>query len=232
MNTATYLHRHEDRGHVQADWLNTYHSFSFGQWHDPRFMGVSALRVINEDTVAPHTGFNMHAHDNMEILTCVLSGTLTHKDSMGNHGEIQAGDWQLMSAGSGVRHSEINNHDAPVHLLQIWLHPDTRNAKPTYQQIQLNPKNTPNEWHTIAGKSPSAPMHIRQSAEVKTAYLTADHELPVNTVHGLNYLHIISGHIEIDGTPLKTGDAFVFSEKSTIRANQNTQMIWFDLPTT
>lgn len=230
MSNTTYLHRHEDRGHVQANWLNTYHSFSFGQWQDPRFMGVSALRVINEDTVSPHTGFSMHAHDNMEILTCVLSGTLTHKDSMGNHGYIHAGDWQLMSAGSGVRHSEVNDHDTPVHLLQIWLHPNVKNADPTYQQVQLNPKDVPNTWHLIAGEQSSAKMHIRQDAEIKTAYLTKGHELTVKTLHGLNYVHVIQGQITIGETTVKTGDAFVFSDVSQVIATEDTQIIWFDLP--
>ncbi len=100
---------------------------------------VSALRVINDDVIAGHQGFGQHPHDNMEILTCVLKGTITHKDSMGNHGGISAGEWQLMSAGTGVQHSEMNQGDEPVHLLQIWITPNQRDAAPTYQQIRLDP---------------------------------------------------------------------------------------------
>lgn len=114
-----YLHRSEDRGHVKAGWLESYHSFSFGSWYNPKYMGVSALRVINDDRIDAQNGFGTHSHDNMEILTCVLDGAISHRDTMGNEGQIKAGEWQLMSAGTGVAHSEINNTDTPVHLLQI-----------------------------------------------------------------------------------------------------------------
>ncbi|MCF9034044.1 pirin family protein [Acinetobacter nectaris] len=225
-----YLHRSEDRGHVQAGWLNTYHSFSFGSWYDPRFMGVSALRVINDDTVAPHNGFGTHPHDNMEILTCVLSGTITHKDSMGNEGYIHAGEWQLMSAGTGVRHSEINDQDIPVHLLQIWIQPNVQNAKPTYQQIKQDPREEPNQWHLIVGPNEAAPMHIRQNAEVKTTYLTQDNHLPVTTTQGLNYVHVISGKVIINNEIVSAGDALTFAESFDVIALEDSQMIWFDLP--
>ena len=113
------LHRQENRGHVNIGWLDSKHSFSFGSWYDPNYMGVSALRVINDDNIAAHRGFGTHPHENMEILTCVLSGTISHQDSMGNKGDIRAGEWQLMSAGTGVQHSEMNQGDEAVHLLQI-----------------------------------------------------------------------------------------------------------------
>ena len=164
-----YLHRSEDRGHVKAGWLESYHSFSFGSWYDPKYMGVSALRVINDDQIDAHNGFGTHSHDNMEILTCVLDGAISHRDTMGNEGQIKAGEWQLMSAGTGVAHSEINNTDTPVHLLQIWIIPDERDAEPNYQQINLDPRKDPNKWHLIAGPDANAPMHIRQNAEVKSA---------------------------------------------------------------
>ena len=102
---TTFLHHSENRGHVKAGWLDTKHSFSFGSWYDPKYMGVGSLRVINDDTIAAHNGFGTHPHDNMEILTCVLQGTISHKDSMGNERHIRAGEWQLMSAGTGVQHS-------------------------------------------------------------------------------------------------------------------------------
>ena len=110
---TTYLHRSEDRGHVQAGWLNTHHSFSFGSWYNPDLMGVGPLR----------------GHDNMEILTCVLKGAISHKDSMGNAGDIKSGEWQLMSAGTGVSHSEINQYDEDVHLFQIWIIPNLDYSK-------------------------------------------------------------------------------------------------------
>ena len=132
-----FLHPSENRGHVKMGWLESKHSFSFGSWYNPKYMGVSALRVINDDLIAAHNGFGTHPHDNMEILTCVLKGTISHKDSMRNEGGISAGEWQLMSAGTGVQHSEINQGDEPVHLLQIWIIPNERNAEPNYQQIKL-----------------------------------------------------------------------------------------------
>ncbi|MDY6511437.1 MAG: pirin family protein [Acinetobacter faecalis] len=225
-----YLHRSEDRGHVKMAWLDTKHSFSFGSWHNPKYMGVSALRVINDDKIDAHKGFGTHPHDNMEILTCVLDGTISHKDSMGNAGGISAGEWQLMSAGTGVQHSEVNDGDTPVHLLQIWIHPDIRNAEPTYQQIKLDPKDQPNQWHLIAGPNDNAPMHIRQQAEVKTAVLEQSLSLDIKATQVLNYIHVIRGEILIGEHVVKAGDALLFSEDAKIVANEESQFIWFDLP--
>ena len=225
-----YLHRSEDRGHVKMAWLDTKHSFSFGSWHNPKYMGVSVLRVINDDTIDAHKGFGTHPHDNMEILTCVLDGTISHKDSMGNAGGISAGEWQLMSAGTGVQHSEVNDGDTPVHLLQIWIHPDIRNAEPMYQQIKLDPKDQPNQWHLIAGPNENAPMHIRQQAEVKTAVLEQGLSLDVKATQVLNYIHVIRGEILIGEHVVKAGDALLFSEDAKIVANEEGQFIWFDLP--
>lgn len=224
---TNYIHRHQDRGYVQAGWLNTYHSFSFGQWYDPRFLGISSLRVINDDRIAAHQGFGTHPHKNMEILTYVLKGTITHKDSMGNHGAIRAGEWQLMSAGSGIQHSEVNQEDEPVHLLQIWLHPNVQNATPQYQQIKLNPIDDPNKWHLIA--SPTQGMQIRQTATIKASFLSKEKNLALENEHGLSYLHVIEGKIEIDNKTLTTGDAIAISEKATVYALEESHLIWFDL---
>ena len=226
---TTYLHRSEDRGHVQAGWLNTYHSFSFGSWYNPEFMGIGSLRVLNDDHIAAHNGFGTHPHDNMEILTCVLKGAITHKDSMGNEGEIRAGEWQLMSAGTGIKHSEINQGDEDVHLLQIWVIPNVRDAEPTYQQIERDPKKAPNEWHLIVGPNDNAPMHIRQNAEIKAAYLEQGKSLDVKATQKFNYVHVIEGEVEIAGQTVKSGDALFFDEASTVLAEKNSQMIWFDL---
>lgn len=226
---TTYLHHSEDRGHVKMGWLDTKHSFSFGSWYNPKFMGVGSLRVINDDTIAAHNGFGTHSHDNMEILTCVLSGTISHKDSMGNERHITAGEWQLMSAGTGVQHSEINNGDIPVHMLQIWIIPNEQNAEPNYQQIMRDPKQNPNEWNLIVGPDASAPMHIRQNAEVKAAYLEKGHSLEVKATQQFNYVHVIEGEIDIAGQTVKAGDALLFDDVSTLTANADSQFIWFDL---
>lgn len=226
----TFLHRSEDRGHVQAGWLNTHHSFSFGSWYNPELMGFGPLRVINDDHIAAHNGFGTHSHDNMEILTCVLSGAISHKDSMGNAGDIKAGEWQLMSAGTGVRHSEMNQYDQDVHLLQIWIIPNEQDAIPTYQQIQLDPHDAPNQWHVIAGPNANAHLHLRQDAEVKTAVIEADHELAIQLSKKFNYVHVIKGEIEIAGQTVKAGDAYMFDESATLTALTQAQVIWFDLP--
>lgn len=225
-----YLHRSEDRGHVKMGWLDTKHSFSFGNWYNPKYMGVSALRVINDDRIAAHNGFGTHPHDNMEILTCVLSGTISHRDSMGNERHITAGEWQLMSAGTGVQHSEINNGDEEVHMLQIWIQPNVRDAEPTYQQIQRDPNTAPNQWHLIVGPNDNAPMHIRQQAEVKAAVLETGHRLEVTATQAVNYVHVIRGEISIGEHTVKAGDALLFADNAVIEAKEDSQFIWFDLP--
>ena len=225
-----YLHRSEDRGHVKMGWLDTKHSFSFGNWYNPKYMGVSALRVINDDRIAAHNGFGTHPHDNMEILTCVLSGTISHRDSMGNERHITAGEWQLMSAGTGVQHSEINNGDEEVYMLQIWIQPNVRDAEPTYQQIQRDPNTAPNQWHLIVGPNDNAPMHIRQQAEVKAAVLETGHRLEVTATQAVNYVHVIRGEITIGEQTVKAGDALLFADNAVIEAKEDSQFIWFDLP--
>lgn len=225
----TFLHHSENRGHVKMGWLDTKHSFSFGSWYDPKYMGVGSLRVINDDTIAAHKGFGTHPHDNMEILTCVLKGTISHKDSMGNERHIHAGEWQLMSAGTGVQHSEINQGDEAVHMLQIWVIPNVQDAEPNYQQIERDPKKSPNEWQLIVGPNDNAPMYIRQDAEIKAAYLEKGHTLEVKATQKFNYVHVIEGEIDIAGQVVKAGDAYLFDEDSTLTAHEDSQFIWFDL---
>ena len=226
------LHRSEDRGHVSMGWLKSKHSFSFGNWYNPKYMGVSALRVINDDEIAAHKGFGTHPHNNMEILTCVLKGAITHKDSMGNEGQIHAGEWQLMSAGTGVAHSEINQGDEDVHLLQIWVIPNVQNAEPTYQQIALEAKDAPNQWHLIAAPegTPDAHMVIRQDAEISTAVLDQGKSLPIVTTRKVHYVHVIEGEVQIGEHTAKAGDALIFNDSAEMTALQDARVIWFNLP--
>ncbi len=236
------VHRSEQRGQADHGWLQARHSFSFASWQDPRYMGVSALRVINEDRVAARRGFGMHSHDNMEILTCVLSGKLTHKDSMGNIGHIAAGDWQLMSAGTGVTHSEMNDGDVPVHLLQIWLFPNIQNPAPSYQELSLDVKEQPNQWHLIVAPVDQPPadfqgMVIRQNARILSAALQTGHALTLPGEKKTSYLHVVSGAIRIENSQdskiLADGDAIIFDSAdplSTVVADTDAQLIWFDLP--
>lgn len=239
---AYTLYPNERRGTAFHGWLRARHSFSFAGWQDQTRMGVSALRVINEDQIAAHNGFGMHSHDNMEILTCVLSGHLTHKDSMGNVGHLSRGQWQLMSAGTGVTHSEMNDGDVPVHLLQIWLYPNVRNPAPNYQELTLDVQTQANQWHLIAapetdGDHASA-MTIRQDARILSTYLNQGQSLPLEGLKTTNYVHVVTGQIHIQDTTTKetrvlsAGDAINFDRatKSLITADQDSQLIWFDLP--
>ena len=226
------LHRSEDRGHVSMGWLKSKHSFSFGNWYNPKYMGVSALRVINDDEIAAHKGFGTHPHNNMEILTCVLKGAITHKDSMGNEGQIHAGEWQLMSAGTGVAHSEINQGDEDVHLLQIWVIPNVQNAEPTYQQIAFEAKDHPNQWHLIAAPegTENAKMVIRQDAEISTAVLDQGKTLPITTTRKVHYVHVIEGEVQVGEYTAKAGDALIFNDSADMIALQDARVIWFNLP--
>lgn len=226
----SYIHKNEQRGHAKIDWLSSWHSFSFGSWHDPRYMGISALRVINEDIIDAQRGFARHSHDNMEILTYVLSGRLSHQDSMGNIEHIEAGEWQLMSAGSGITHSEMNNSNQPVHSLQIWLYPNIQNAQPTYQQIKLDPKDIPNQWHHIVSPTQDTPLLIRQDANISSAYLNTGKTLMLEPQKAVSYLHVIDGKIRINNDVVQTGDAIVLVGNAEIIADTDAHLLWFDLP--
>jgi Pirin-related protein len=149
---------------------------------------------------------------------------------MGNHGGIAAGEWQLMSAGTGVRHSEMNQGDEQVHLLQIWIIPNERDAQPNYQQIRLDAKEQPNQWHLICGPNDNAPMHIRQNAEVKTAVIQQGQSLDIKATQHINYVHVISGSVQIAEYTVEAGGAIAFMDDAEIKAIEDAQVIWFDLP--
>ncbi len=224
------IHHNDQRGHSNYGWLNARYSFSFASWYDPRFLGVASLRVINEDIVSPQTGFARHSHDNMEILTYVLAGEISHEDSMGNKTTISAGECQLMSAGSGISHSEMNKHPSQaLHLLQIWLYPNVRDTEPRYQQIQLTDNNSLTLIATPTDTAGS--MHIKQDAEIYRLTLTTGQSqlLPASRKNG--YLHIISGHAQVGNKHLTTGDALISEDEKTLtlEASTDIEALWFDL---
>jgi redox-sensitive bicupin YhaK (pirin superfamily) len=170
------------RGQVRTSWLDSCHSFSFGHFHDPQWMGFGSLRVINEDRVAPGAGFPPHRHANMEILSWVLEGALAHRDSSGGEGVIRAGEWQWMSAGHGVEHSEYNASDTePVHFLQIWIQPDRVNAQPAHAQRAFDPQARRGRWVTFASPDGTdGSLAIRQQAWLRGVVLDEKHAIALS----------------------------------------------------
>ncbi len=206
----TVLHKANTRGHADHGWLNAYHSFSFASWYNPDRVQFGMLRVLNDDTVAAGMGFGTHPHDNMEIITIPLEGDLAHKDSMGNTEVIKTGDVQVMSAGTGIQHSEFNpNADQHTKLFQIWVFPKYRNVTPRYQQITLDVTEQKNNFAQILSPSADdAGVWIYQDAW----FYLADFDKGFSKTYSINkegngmYVFVISGTITVDGQELETRD--------------------------
>ena len=224
----------EERGHANHGWLDTYHTFSFADYQDPREMGFGALRVINDDKVQPGKGFGTHGHRDMEIITYVLEGALEHKDSMGNGSIIRPGDVQRMSAGTGVRHSEFNpSPDERVHLLQIWIEPGVTGIPPGYEEKQFGAEEKKGRLRLIAspgGREGSVTIH--QDAYVYAAMLDGRDAVTHRLAPGRRaYVHVARGAIEVNGTPLKGGDGAKIAGESEISLGKAAQaeVLLFDL---
>lgn len=203
------IHEAMNRGHTDMGWLKSDHSFSFGGFLDPSRMGYAALRVINEDRIAPGSGFGEHAHKDMDILTLVLSGALKHEDTLGNISTIGVGEVQLMSAGSGLRHSEMNASETePSHFLQIWLIPDVKGVAPTYQQAPLPDRERAANWTLLAsGKGQDAPLHLLSESCIWIAYPREGMATGIPTTKGrVSFVQIIEGVATVDGERLGAGD--------------------------
>ena len=204
------LHTADSRGHANHGWLNAYHSFSFASWYNPDRVQFGMLRVLNDDTIAAGMGFGTHPHDNMEIITIPLEGDLAHKDSMGNAATIKTGDVQVMSAGTGIQHSEFNpNADQQTKLFQIWLFPKYRNVAPRYQQITLDITEQKNNFAQILSPNPDdAGVWIHQDAW----FSMGDFDKGVTETYQLKnpnngvYIFVISGKVVINGNTLDTRD--------------------------
>ncbi len=228
------LRASEDRGHANHGWLDTYHSFSFNTYYDPRFMGYRALRVINEDVVAPGKGFGTHPHDNMEILTYVLEGAIEHRDSIGTGEVLTPGEVQYMSAGTGIRHSEFNpSPDKKLHLLQIWLMPNQRNLKPAYAQERFSIAEQADKLHLVAstdGRDGS--IHIHSDAELLIGRLTPGASVThVFKLGGHGWLQVVRGSVSANGEQLKAGDGLALSDESQLRITTDSggEVLLFDL---
>lgn len=225
-----YLRKQTERGHANFGWLDSKHSFSFGQYYDPKHMGVSVLRVINDDTVIAGAGFGSHSHRDMEIISYVLEGAIEHKDSLGQQFVVSAGEIQRMSAGSGITHSEYNaSKSAPLHFLQIWIAPDKKGIQPSYQQTAVIQQGPLTALVTPDGRDGS--LSMQQDASIHRLQLPAGHTYQLDTQHRPGYLHIISGNTQVNDYCLTAGDALAaIQEKLSVRATTELTALWFDLP--
>ena len=227
------IRRRHERGHADHGWLDSFHTFSFADYHDPRWMGFRSLRVINEDRVAPGMGFGMHPHRDMEILTYVLTGSLEHRDSMGNGRVIRAGDMQYMAAGTGVHHSEVNpSGEDWVHLLQIWIVPERRGVLPRYEEKPLAGAAS-GILHLVASREGrNGSMAIHQDADLWLGKLQAGdrlhHPLAIDR-HA--WVHVAEGQLVLNGEALSAGDAAAVSEVEglALTATAAAQVLIFDL---
>jgi quercetin 2,3-dioxygenase len=229
------IRRSTDRGRARHGWLDSFHSFSFADYHDPAHMGFGPLRVINEDRVEPGQGFGTHGHRDMEIISYVLEGSLAHRDSMGNGSVIRPGDVQRMSAGTGITHSEFNASDQDrVHFLQIWIEPDRRGVKPGYEEKRFDPEMKRGRLRLIAspdGAEGSVTLH--QDARLYAGLLDSadrvEHEVAPNR---RAYVHLVRGEAEVNGERLAGGDAAKIAHESRIRITnaKGAEVLLFDLP--
>jgi len=229
------IRRSHERGHAQHGWLDSFHSFSFADYHDAEHMGFGPLRVINEDRVIPGRGFGAHGHRDMEIISYVLEGGLAHKDSMGNGSVIRPGDVQRMSAGTGVTHSEFNASDKEgVHFLQIWIEPSRRGVAPGYEEKRFEPEAKHGRLALIASPDGAdGSVTIHQDARVYASLLdgadSIDHEVaPGRRV----YVHVVRGEVHANGEKLASGDALKLTAESRVRLDKarGAEVLLFDLP--
>ncbi len=227
------IRKSEDRGHFNHGWLDTRHTFSFAGYFDGSQMGFRSLRVINEDRVLPGQGFGTHGHADMEILTYVLSGALAHKDSMGNVEQLRAGELQLITAGTGIEHSEFNGSKAePVYFLQIWIRPDIRGLTPSYAQRALTKEEKRNRLVLVAAPDDGA-MKIHQDARVLIGDVDSAGELGYGLAPERSaWVHVIRGAVTVNGAELSGGDAAAITGEPavSIRGREgNSEVLVFDL---
>jgi redox-sensitive bicupin YhaK (pirin superfamily) len=228
------IRKSADRGTFDHGWLKTAHSFSFGHYYDPQHMGFRSLRVINEDLVAPGAGFPEHPHDNMEIITYILSGALAHKDSLGSGETIRPGDVQHMTAGQGIHHSEFNpSRTEPVHLLQIWIKPAERNLTPGYSQTHFPAETRQDQLRLVASPTgQDGSIKIHQDARLFASLLSEGKSLTHNLAQGRHaWLQLARGSVTLNGHTLHAGDAAAVSDEPslTIKAGKDSEFLLFDL---
>ena len=222
------------RGHAQHGWLDSWHSFSFADYFDPQHVHFGPLRVINEDRIAPGTGFGEHGHRDMEIISYVLDGALAHRDSMGNAASIVPGEVQRMSAGTGVRHSEFNHAAGQTHFLQIWIVPEAPGGAPGYEQKMFPESEKRGRLRLVASPDGAeGSVRIRQDARLYAGLFDGEEAAEQSLTPGrLGYLHVARGEIEANGHRLSAGDALKFVDEARLRlgGGRGAEVLWFDLP--
>lgn len=229
------IRKADERGHVQHGWLESYHTFSFANYFDPRFQGFRALRVINEDWFQPKKGFGTHPHEDMEILTYVLEGALAHRDNLGHGSIIQAGEFQRMTAGTGIAHSEFNASDIePVHLYQIWLLPERSGLEPSYEQKRFDNGQHAGGvfWPVATRDGRDGSLRINQDLELSLARLKPAEEVVYPLRAGRHaWLQVSRGDVELHGHKLTAGDGAALSREPAvkIKAEQAAEVLLFDL---
>jgi quercetin 2,3-dioxygenase len=234
MNTSIY--KSSERGHADHGWLNAHHSFSFANWYDPSKIHFGMLRVLNDDIVAPGEGFGMHPHNDMEIITIILRGELQHRDNMGNGSVIRPGDVQVMSAGTGVMHSEFNpSKTNDVNLFQLWIFPKEKGIKPRYDQKSFDPSLRKNKVQTVAsGFKKEGELYIHQDAAISLASIDSGSEVNYSISKKGNgaYLMVVEGSVEINGKILSLRDAVGITDTDiiNIKGKSNSEILIIDVP--
>ncbi|MDR5736300.1 pirin family protein [Caballeronia sp. LZ016] len=228
------IRRSNERGHANHGWLDSYHSFSFADYHDPEHVHFGALRVINEDRVAGGQGFGTHGHRDMEIVSYVLEGALAHRDSMGNGSTIRPGDVQRMSAGTGVRHSEFNGSPSETaHFLQIWIIPDAPGGAPGYEEKRFSDDEKRGRLRVIASpEGVDGSVKIGADARIFAGLFNGEERADFDVPAGRRvYVHVARGNVSVNGEPLRAGDAAKIEDvaKVTLDAGDNAEVLLFDL---
>jgi len=223
------IHKAESRGHAHHGWLETWHTFSFANYYNPDRVRFGKLRVLNDDVIAGNMGFGLHPHDNMEIITIPLEGSLKHADNMGHEQVIIPGEVQVMSAGTGLFHSEFNAGSTPVKLLQIWIFPKQKNVKPTYNQHVFDLNESNGSWLLLVSGDGKAPLTINQDARISRVTLAEGKELGYTFQQGSfgAYLFVIEGEVDIEGTLLGQRDGVGLSNTGgfTVKALKNSTVL-------
>ncbi len=227
-----YIRKANDRGHANHGWLDSWHSFSFADYYDPDFMGFSALRVINDDKIAAGEGFPTHPHKDMEILTYVMEGAVAHQDSMGNKEQVNAGEFQIMSAGTGIRHSEFNAHqDRDLHLYQIWIIPDQKNLTPRYEQKAFDVPQ--GRQLVLSPDARDGSLKVFQDMTLtRWALLKDEQSIYQMQADRRVWIQVVKGNVSINGQHVSTADGVAIWDEAaiSIHADDKAEILLFDLP--